>query len=721
MKKLFIAFFLLTTWSIFAQTTNSAICPLTHQMSQEEQAHKNEIGKNRVITEPPTAPIINIAEFQPSQGVVIRYSFGIPMSLIAAMSQVVTVTTVVNSASAQNIVTNQYQNSGVNMNNIDFLIAPTDSYWTRDYGPWFIIDGNGEFGIVDFVYNRPRPNDDNFASQIAEHLDVNLFGMNMQHTGGNYMTDGYGTSASTTLTISENGSNPNDLQQMASDYLGINTYHFIEDPLGDYIEHIDCWGKFLAVDKVMIGQVAESDPRYQDYEDVANFFANTSTSWGNNYRVFRVYTPGGSYDQTTPYTNSLILNDHVFVPQTGNEWDDEAIASYQAAMPGYTIVPVQQDNYTPWENTDALHCRTHEVADLGMLLIRHYPIYGEQLAGSDFIINAEITPFSGQSLIADSVLVYYRINDGEWMSVPMAQQCGSAYHGVISNLPEGSKVDYYIFAKDQSGRREMHPYIGPYDPHTFTIKTNDCPIPENFSATPNANTIQLAWNAAEGVTIYSIYKNNVLVNTTSDTSWIDENPSFTIPNCYKLNANCPTGASNYTELICIEMIDSTCYTTTALTGALIENNSQVQLIWNKVDEAVSYTIYKNDVELMDQITDTTYQEAYQNQENCYTVMTVCDLGNSEMSNEYCSPIISFIDEWDNDFKIYPNPVCDQLTIESQENIDRLIISNMTGQIVYSAIDLPKTATISIAHLPKGIYLIRINNMHQSITRKVIFR
>ena len=31
------------------------------------------------------------------------------------------------------------ENNGVNMNNVEFIIGPTDSYWTRDYGPWWVV------------------------------------------------------------------------------------------------------------------------------------------------------------------------------------------------------------------------------------------------------------------------------------------------------------------------------------------------------------------------------------------------------------------------------------------------------------------------------------------------------------------------------------------------------------------------------------------------------
>jgi hypothetical protein len=36
-------------------------------------------------------------------------------------------------------------------------------------------------------------------------------------------------------------------------------------------------------------------------------------------------------------------------------------------------------------------------------------------------------------------------------------------------LQDLDTVDYYLFAKDLSGRREHHPYIGAADPHRFVV------------------------------------------------------------------------------------------------------------------------------------------------------------------------------------------------------------------------------------------------------------
>lgn len=460
------------TFTTFSQSEHYAKQAYTYRATQEEQQLLKTWYRNTQFTTPPAGPVTAIAEFQPMGGVMVAYPLGIPVNLVSELSFITKVKVLVNTASDSNTAKTYFAASGVNMDNVSCWVIPHDSYWTRDYGPWFIVDGNDEVGVVDFTYNRPtRPNDDAALVQITNQMQLNRYEMPMVHTGGNYMVDGYGTAASTTLVLSENtNQTASSIQSMANNYLGINNYMLIDDPLGDYIEHIDCWGKFLDVDKVLIGQVATSDSRYNDYEAVANTFANALTPWGNHYQVFRVYTPGRN--KTTPFTNSLILNDHVFVPVAGTQWDNAAIEVYQQAMPGYTIVPISNNSFsTGWENTDALHCRTHELADPGMLYIKHYPILGDVDLPSITTLSAEIKALSGQALVSDSLLVYYRINNGTWQTATLQSAGGSTYEAAIPELQANDEVDYYIFAKDNSGRRERHPYIGPADPHHFTVQS----------------------------------------------------------------------------------------------------------------------------------------------------------------------------------------------------------------------------------------------------------
>ncbi len=421
---------------------------------------------------PPAAPVTAVSEFQPMGGVMIAYPLGIPVALVSELSHITQVKVLVNDASDSADAAQYFTNNNVTMGNVEFWMINHDSYWTRDYGPWFVIDGHDSVNVIDFVYNRPqRPNDDAAMEYVVDYLGVNRYEMPMVHTGGNYMVDGYGTAASTMLVLQENPSETEaSLSAMAQAYLGVDDYMFTIDPLGEYIAHIDCWGKFLDVDKVLIGQVPANDPRYNNYEAVAQTFAEATTPWGNHYQVYRVYANPNA-NMATPYTNSLILNDHVFVPVTGNPHDNEAIAVYQQAMPGYTIVPIMQSEYTPWLSTDALHCRTHELADLGMLYLSHYPVLGLKNLADDLNISVTIKALSGANLITDSLLVYYRINNGDWQHQLLQYASGNEYQFDFASagLQSGDSIQYYIYAKDASGRCEKHPYIGAADPHVFVM------------------------------------------------------------------------------------------------------------------------------------------------------------------------------------------------------------------------------------------------------------
>lgn len=483
-------------------------------LSQEEYNNRGNLN----ILEPsdaPEGPIQAIGEFESMQGVLIAYPFGIPMNLIVEMSEIARVTTIVSSQSQANTVTSTYESAGVNMENVDFLIEPHDTYWTRDYGPWFIREED-QISIVNFTYNRPRPDDDIMPVNVANMLGIPYYNMPVVHTGGNYMCDGFGIAAQTELVYEENSISNDQVDQYMEDYLGITDNFVIPDPLGDYIKHIDCWGKFLDTDKVLVAEVPESDPRYDDYEAAADYFATRNCAYGYPFEVVRVYAPG-DYPYT-PYTNSLILNNKVFLPITGSQWDEEAIATYEEAMPGYEIVPIMAGN-DDWLNTDALHCRTHEIADIGMLKITHIPAYhGEVEYQMSYEIDAKIHPYSGADLYPDSLLVYYKINDGEYESMVMADMGDEIYMAEIAANP-GDEVAYYIHAADESGRSENAPYIGGYDPFTFTISSND---PSYLKITPDS----LYYFEDNHVYVKNIGTDNILIDTIHGGAYYNETYVF---------------------------------------------------------------------------------------------------------------------------------------------------------------------------------------------------
>jgi agmatine/peptidylarginine deiminase len=465
-----ILIFTLTAANSFAQFTDPNN-GLKHVMTAEEAANKHKIALGFVETDPPAGVIRNVEEFGNNDGVLIRYPFGIPTALIKELAKDAKVTTIVANSNEQTTVTNLYQSNGINMANCSFLIAPTNSYWTRDYGPWYVTFGNNEVGIVDFPYNRPRPNDDDIPKKVATYQGIPWFGMNVIHTGGNYMTNGIDQASSTTLVWDENPSQTaQQISQKMQDYLGINNYMVQEDPNGTYIDHIDCWGKFLAPDKVLIRKVPASHPQYDEIEATAAFYASQISSYGTLYKVFRVNTPNDE-----PYTNSFIMKNKVVVPIMGNLNDASAILAYKNAMPGYTVIGFLGNPSAPWESTDALHCRTHEMADAGMLNISHMPLHDSIPAQGCFEINADITAFSGQTIYPDSVWTIYKVNANDWDTLAMTNTAGNLWTACIPGQIEGAMISYYLHAEDASDRNSNHPFIGEPDPHKFYVKVSNPP------------------------------------------------------------------------------------------------------------------------------------------------------------------------------------------------------------------------------------------------------
>jgi len=420
--------------------------------------------KQRITpTDPPSAPVRAVAEYEPASAVIIRYPLGIPTSFVALLSQEIEVICIVSSSWQQNQAQNSFNSAGVNNDNLSFIIANTDSFWTRDYTSWFVINGDQQMSVLDFEYNREtRPNDNLFPQAFAQEYDYPYYAMNLMQTGGNFMTDGYGIAVSSHIAYTENGNNPTFVNNTMQNYMGIDDYMVIQDPNGTYIDHVDCWGKFLDVDKVLIRELPPYEDQYEQVEAVADYFASTNSAWGYPYEVIRVYTPD---DQ--PYTNSLILNDRVFVPLMNSIWDDDALEVYENAMPGYRIYGVYNNTYQSWQSTDALHCRTHEIPDRGMLSIQHYPYFGS-VDDELVTIQATITALSGEEIYADSTIVYYKaVNAANWQYSSLEYQGNDLWSTEIGPFATNQMIQYYLHSADESGRSEDYPYAGSADPFEF--------------------------------------------------------------------------------------------------------------------------------------------------------------------------------------------------------------------------------------------------------------
>jgi len=478
-----IIFVTINIGQLFAQIDNGLPNNgLTHKISESEKLFMNNKGTNMLYTNPPVGPVRNIAEFEPSEAVIIAYKngFGLPLSLIKDMSNTGKVIIDATSSSQTNAL-NLLNSNGVNTSNCSFITTAVDSWWTRDYTGWFIADSSYHVAIVDFTYNRPRPNDDAVTTLEANYLGITMYGMDIVHTGGNYMCDGYNGAVSTVLVEEENPSlTTSQIEQKMLDYLGINNYIIRPDAQGEYIEHIDCWAKTLAPDKILVDSVPATDAQYSQYEAAAAYFASTNCAYGYPYKVYRPLISGSSETNAEPYSNSFIFNNKVYVPMGGYSavHDTAALECYRKAMPGYIVKGYIAFGGASWYGTDALHCRTHEIADREMLYIEHFPLFGLINSPTGYDINAKVVSYADYNIATNYPMVIYKINQGQWDSLTMANISYLNYKATIPTQNAGDTIFYYIKAKDVTGKLAYHALMGQADPYFFIASGTQVETPE---------------------------------------------------------------------------------------------------------------------------------------------------------------------------------------------------------------------------------------------------
>ncbi|MCP4566577.1 MAG: hypothetical protein GY841_03225 [FCB group bacterium] len=432
-------------------------------LTDDEMTRLDQIGAGYSPTSPPNGSLRACAEWEPSTGVLIRWPLGIPVDLVTEMSEDITVYTIVSSDYYKNQAISSYTSAGVNMSNAEFIIAPTNSFWTRDYGPWFVFDGNNDRVIIDNIYNRPRPQDDSIPIVLGAEWGVGVYGSNLIHTGGNHMTDGWGRSFSTELVYHENPSlSPPQVDSIMLEYTG-NDFFVLDYIESGGIHHIDCWAKLLNPSTILVKDVSPSNSSHDLLDDRAAYLASLTSPWNRPYTIKRIYCPTG-----TAYTNSLILNNKVFVPIFGSDYDTTAIRVYEEAMPGYEILGF----YGSWYDDDAIHCRARGIIDAGMLYIEHVPLLTTGDTLNDYQVSTRIIPCSDQALIPDSLRIIYRLDGGLWQSTSLNTTIlPDSFVGQIPAASAGTMIEYYLQAADLSGRVETHPPIGASWAHQLYINS----------------------------------------------------------------------------------------------------------------------------------------------------------------------------------------------------------------------------------------------------------
>lgn len=470
------------------------------ETAQRESGQITGVPTRGIETPPEYDALRNMAEWEEIQALSIAWiSYpGILKQIVAAAQSECEV--IILTENASNTETYLLGASGPgniidNLDNITVIeVDEVDSVWMRDYA------GNPVYGsevddliMVDWIYNRPtRPNDDASPQVIADHLGLDLYCIteaptDLVNTGGNWMTDGFGTAFASELILDENDSGneygvtvktEEEIDQIVQDWLGVDTYIKMDNLPFDLIHHIDMHMKLLNEETLLVGDFGdESDgPQIQaNMEYVLNNFTN---KWGEPYEIVWVPMcpseagdfPSGGWNSAAyrTYTNSVFVNNTVILPTYRTEFDTTAVRIYEENLPGYNVVSIDcDDDPEPIIfASGAIHCITHSVGVEDPLLISHNILEDTYDTTNDYFVDAYVKHREG----IDNVKLYWKTGiDDPYQELTMTAADNDTWEAYIPAQAAGTKVYYYIRGEANDGKVQTRPMVAPEGYHFFRV------------------------------------------------------------------------------------------------------------------------------------------------------------------------------------------------------------------------------------------------------------
>jgi agmatine deiminase len=477
------------------------------------------------ITTPPTSPVRNMAQWEEIQALTIAWVTypSVLKEIVRAAEKETTVIINATSSASVNTIKNTLTSAGIPLTNVKFNVAAFNSVWIRDFmaNSCYTNDVDSLI-LVDWKYNRPRPDDDALPQSIAKFVDVPLYETTtgataLTHTGGNYMSDGLHTAFSSKLVLNENSSKSEaTIDQIMDDFMGINRYIKMTTLPYDGIHHIDMHMKLLNEETLLVGEYPKGIADGPQIEaNIQYVLSNFKSVFGTPYKIIRIPQPpdqqnGNKYPDSKgsylTYTNSSIINKTIIVPQYYEKYDTTALRIFRQAMPGYNVVGIS--SYSTIDASGSLHCMTHSIGTTDPLLIVHQNLPNTDNSTTPYEVNARIQHRSG---IKTATIYYTSDLNTPYSTAPMtlSNVSTNTWTGHIPAYLPGTRVYYYIEANANSGKKQVRPMPAPKGYFSFIV-TGITAISENEPAF----TMKPAFpNPSKGITCIPFSCNRSMTGT----------------------------------------------------------------------------------------------------------------------------------------------------------------------------------------------------------------
>jgi agmatine/peptidylarginine deiminase len=371
--------------------------------------------------------------------------------------------------------------AGIALDSVRFVDTAFNTIWMCDYGPTCVYRNDVDsLYLIDWIYNRPRPEDDQVPGAIADFAHIPIYEataapFDWVHTGGNNLQNGMGTLFSSNLVLNENpGKTEAEIDTIAEKFLGIHQYVKFPTLPYDGIHHLDMHMRVIDEETIVIGQYPQGISDGPQIEANLQYLLDSiRTEFGHPFNIIRIPMPpdqagrypsqGGSY---RTYTNAVFVNKTLLVPVYQEKYDTTALRIYRENLPGYHVVGINCNNIIG--QLGALHCITKLIGADEPLLIAHSRLQDVEDTVAYYPVSAYIRHRDG---IQEASLFYRSSKDSLYSEVPMmlVDTTANIWASLIPAYPAGTEVQYYISADANNGKHQVRPIVAPEGYFKFKV------------------------------------------------------------------------------------------------------------------------------------------------------------------------------------------------------------------------------------------------------------
>lgn len=221
-------------------------------------------------------------------------------------------------------------------------VMPLNDCWSRNFGPGFVIDGEGTCAAVAWRFNGygnryPHDLDEFFAESVAEELGMACFHAPLVMEGGAFQIDEYGTLLTTEKVLLSKNRNPTLTVQQIEErlvfYFGARKIIWLPEGLqadrttDGHIDNVAC---FAPGGKILVHWPDDfGDPDRATMQDMVDRLSRETNAEGQPFEIIKVPAPSPGLDfegkpAARSYINFYLANNASIIPGFDCKRDGEA-------------------------------------------------------------------------------------------------------------------------------------------------------------------------------------------------------------------------------------------------------------------------------------------------------------------------------------------------------------------------------------------------------------